>query len=329
MMKKTIVVLTAIALSACSSIKSIEIPDKATHSVDGLMYFMPKKNFLVTITIIKENNEKKISKVVLGTTASYPDLSKQYVLRYGGNVFGKNTLDVRVNEAGLLTSTKSTTISNVTDVFKNLAATAGMLGTLGLKIEKPGVVSAPCETVGDHSFVFDAPGVPYSACGMDITIKQIADSVSVVQHSKTAGKEYSGIFYRQNIPYVIKAVGKDLNVAALVFSPSESKTHFLPVSRTFFSNNQADFEFVEGIPTKYKQETEGEVVALSKLPADIIGAYFTGIGTVFDSFKSKYQKEGEVLTESLKLELAKKKYDACISAIKAGNRELIQTLGCQ
>ena len=94
----------------------------------------------------------------------------------GGNIFGKNTLDVRVNEAGLLTSTKSTTISNVTDVFKNLAATAGMPGALGLKIEKPGVVSAPCETVGDHSFVFEPATIPVpeslTICGMKINIER-------------------------------------------------------------------------------------------------------------------------------------------------------------
>lgn len=322
MMKITIIVLTVIALSACSSIKSIQSPDKGTDSVEGLTYFMPNKDFLVTITI----KNQKINKVVLGTTPSYPDLSTQYVLRHGGNVFGKNTLDVGVNEAGLLTSTKSTTISNVADAFKNLATTVGQLG--GLRIMKDVDKDQPCTNDGDHSFVFKVTG-QHKACGMVINITKKADLVNVVPHSKTANKEYSGIFYRQNIPYLITATGEGLNVASVVFSPSESETHFLPVSQTFFSNNEADFLFVEGIPTKYKQETEGEVVALFKLPADIIGAYFTSIGNLFNSFKAKDRGEADALAESLKLELAKKKYDACISAIKAGDDELITKLGCQ
>lgn len=336
MIKKTVVLLIAISLFACSSIKSIKIPplaaDKKPYSFDGLTYFMPKKDFLVTITIKGEdqNGEKQISKVTLGTTASYPDLSEQYVLRYRKNLLGKNTLDVSINEAGLLTSTKSTTVSNVADVFKNLAAIAGTVSVFGLKIEKPKtpkepepcVPSVSCETVGDHSFRLKEPG-SCTVCGMTINIQRLGE-FDGVQHSKTAGEEYPGIFYRQNIPYIITAVGSGLNAASLVFSPSQSNVHFLPVSRTFFSNNDADFQFVEGIPTKYKQDTDGELVALSKIPADVVGAYFTAIGTVFDSFKSKSQKEEQALTESLKLELAEKKYDACISAINAGKDELIK-----
>ena len=319
-MRKLTTALTIIALSACSSIKSIENPDKGTDSVEGLTYFMPKKDFLVTITI----KEKNITNVELGTTSSYPDLSKQYVLRHGGNVFGKNTLDVGINENGLLTSTKSTTVSNVTDVFKNLATTVGQFART--KAEPKQEVKDCAD--GVHSFVYKKPN-SYPACGMVINIKQQADFISVAPHSKTAKEEYSGVFYRQNIPYLITAVGKGLNVASVVLSPSESETHFLPISRTFFSNNEADFVFNEGIPTKYKQDTEGEVVALSKLPADILGAYFSAIGNLFENFKSNDQKETAALAESLKLELAKKKYDACISAIKSGNEALLKELGCQ
>lgn len=323
MLKKIIVVLTALTISACSSIKSIESPAKGTDSVAGLTYFMPNKDFLVTITI----KDTKVTKVVLGTTSSYPDMSKQYVLRHGGNAFGKNTLDVGVNEAGLLTSTKSTTVSGVTEAFKNLATTVGQLNTFG-RLKTTAIVDLSCTADGDQSFVYNAPG-SYRACGMNISIKQQSKFVNVVSHSKTAKEEHSGIFYRQNIPYLITAVGNGLNVTSIVFSPSESETHFLPVSRTFFSNNEADFAFIEGIPTKYKQETEGEAVALFKLPADILSAYFAGIGSVFDNFKTNDQKEGAALAESLKVELAKKKYDACISAIKAGDDALIKALSCQ
>ena len=184
MIKKTVVLLIAILLFACSSIKSIEIPDTKVkdYSDHGLMYFMPKKDFLVTITVDKE---KKISKVTLETTASYPDLSKQFVLRYSRNYIGKNTLDVGTTTQGLLTSTKSTTLSNVVDVLKNLATTAGMVTPYALKkIEKPGVVDKSCETIGDHSFVLEGPGKYEKICGMTIDIERRGNPCSVVKHSK-------------------------------------------------------------------------------------------------------------------------------------------------
>lgn len=311
---------TTFGLASCSSINTMVSP--SANDADGLTYFMPKKDFLVTVTI----KDKKAEKVVLGTTVSYPDLSKQYVLRHGGNAFGKNTLDVGISESGLLTSTKSTTQSSVTDAFKNLATSLGQIEQLGF--EKTLDSAEACTTNGDHTFVFKASGT-YTACGIEIKIAKQIDDSGIASHSKDESTEHSGIFYRQNIPYLVTATGGGLNVAAIVFSPSESRTHFLPVSRTFFSNNQADFGFVDGVPTKYKQETEGEAVALLKLPADILSAYFGAIGSMFESFKSSDTKEAAALTESLKLEIAKKKYDACIAAIKANDDPKIKELACQ
>ncbi|MBI4997233.1 MAG: hypothetical protein HZC22_10110 [Rhodocyclales bacterium] len=314
------VAFLALGLASCSSIKTVESP--SAKDADGLTYFMPKKDFLVTVTI----KDKKVEKVALGATASYPDLSKQYLLRHGGNAFGKNTLDVGISDSGLLTSTKSTTQSNVTDAFRNLATSLGQRKSLGF--ERALDSGEACTTNGDHTFVFKASG-SYAACGIKITIEKQIDDSGMVSHSKAGNTEHSGIFYRQNIPYLVTATGGGLNVAALVFSPSESKTHFLPVSRTFFSNNNADFGFADGVPSKYKQETEGEAVALLKLPADILSAYFGAIGSIFDSFKSNDTKEAAALAESLKLELAKKKYDACIAAIKANDDQKIKELACQ
>jgi hypothetical protein len=313
-------ILAAFGTVSCSSIKTVKSP--STNDADGLTYFMPKKDFLVVITI----KDKEVEKVALGTTASYPDLSTQYVIRHGSNAFGKNTLDVGVSDSGLLTSTKSTTLSNAADAFKNLATTYGQIESLGVNQNLEN--DRACTINGDHTFVFKTSG-PYKRCGISIEIKKQADDAGMASHSRKEKTEHSGIFYRQNIPYLVTASGGGLNAASIVFSPSESKTHFLPVSRTFFSNNQADFSFENGVPTKYKQETDGEAAALLKLPADILSAYFTAIGSTFDSFKTNDSKEAAALVESLKLELAKRKYDACIAAIKANDDAKIKELACQ
>ena len=123
MVRLSIIASVLMFLLGCSSIKSVQKPDSSNS--DGLTYFLPKKDFLVTVAIKKEGSNTVLDKLALGTTPSYPDLSTQYVLKHGTNLFGKNTLDVGVNEKGLLSSTKSTTTSSVSDVFKNLASTIG------------------------------------------------------------------------------------------------------------------------------------------------------------------------------------------------------------
>ena len=321
--------LISLTMAACSSINSVEVPKDVSGRANGLTYYMPNKDFLVVITV----KDQKVTQASLGTTAAYPDLSQQYVLRYRENAFGKNSLSVGLSESGLLTSTKSTSISNVTDVFKNLAGTLGQVAGF-----RKGIVAFPentCTTDGNHTFVYRKPG-DFTACGLAITIKPRSSSNDRIQaisgstenNRNQPGTEDSGIYYRQNIPYLMTVQGGGLDLAAIVFSPSASPTHFLPISRTFFSNNEADFGFVDGVPTKYAQETDGEALALLKLPADVIASYFSAIGSVFDSFKANDQKASAALIESLKLELAKQKYNACISAIKEGNDQMINELGC-
>lgn len=319
-MRILILLFFILSLASCSSIKSIQEP--TSDDVNGLTYYMPKKDFVVTVNV----KSSKITKVSFGTTPAFPDLSKQYVLNHGSNFLGKNTLDVAITEKGLLTSSKSTTVSNVTDAFKNLATTYGQLRTFSLV--GPPAPAGNCTTDGDHIFTYTKEG-SYTPCNLTVTIGKAALSNGTKPHSKNSAESYSGIFYRQNEPYTVSATGQGLNVSSIVFSPSDSKTLFLPVSKTFFANNEADFAFVDGVPTKYKQDTDGEAIALLKLPADILGAYFGAVGSVFDSFKSNDGKEVEALNSSLSLELAKKKYAACIEAIEAEDDDLIKELECK
>lgn len=66
---------------------------------------------------------------------------------------------------------------------------------------------------------------------------------------------------------------------------------------------------------------------LLKLPAEVIGAYFSAAGGVFDAFKVKDNSEVSAVGV-LKLEMAKKKYEACLAAIKANDQTQITALNC-
>jgi len=103
-------------LLGCASIESQESP--SGKPIQGLSYYMPQKDFVVTLTVKGQKPER----ATIGTTAAYPDLSRQYVLQYGRNWLGKNSLDVSVTSTGLLSTAKSSTQSGVTDAFKGLAS---------------------------------------------------------------------------------------------------------------------------------------------------------------------------------------------------------------
>ena len=108
-------------LLGCASIESQESP--SGNPIQGLSYYMPQKDFVVTLTVKGQKPEK----ATIGTTAAYPDLSRQYVLRYGRNWLGKNTLDVAVTSSGLLSTTNSSTQSGVAEAFRGLASSLGGL----------------------------------------------------------------------------------------------------------------------------------------------------------------------------------------------------------
>lgn len=320
-MKLALLAFMALFIVACSSVSSIEKPDE--DKVDGLTYYMPKRDFVVTV-VVKGGNIESVS---LGVTPAYADMSKQYVLSHRSSVVGKNTLDVSVTDKGLLATSKSTTVSSLSEAFKSLAASYGRLDKVLAADAVP--ADKACTKDGDHVFTYSVLSSSESPCGLDVTIEKLGSADNVIGHKKTKNMPYSGFFYRQNEPYKISVAGDGLNFSSIVFSPSESKTFFLPVSKTLFANNEAEFVFNDGVPEKYKQDVDGEAVAFLKLPADVIGAYFGAVGSVFDSFKSNDQKESEAINASLSLEIAKKKYAACLEALNAGDKTLVESLNCK
>jgi len=117
-MSKKIVIVSVMFLSSCSNTISTIVENE---SVDGLTYFMPNKDFIVTITM-SEPDEKtginKVNNVVFSTSTAYADRSIQYVLQHGTNLLNDNKLDITVDTRGLLKSSKSTSNSKVADVLK-------------------------------------------------------------------------------------------------------------------------------------------------------------------------------------------------------------------
>ena len=271
----------------------------------------------------------KVTNIALAATDAYADLTKAYALRYEYNLLAKNKLEIDVNLAGLLTSSKASTTGEIAGAFKDLGTAAGTLRGLGLGPEGKKAVSTPeveCTNDGTRIFAFDEPATKGSVCKgkIDVSIQPLWVAPAkdkVINTSRQEDKSaHSGIFYRQNRPYLVIAAGEGFNAANIVFAPAIDEVLFLPIARTVFTTNDAQITLTDGgVPSKYDQDTDGELLGLFKIPANIIGAYFDAIGNLFGRFSTRDKADAGQLSDALKLELAKQKYEACITAISAKN----------
>lgn len=316
-MIRTIIWLSiALICSACASYTSTDARTDTASAPDGLMYFLPKKDFKITITIASNTAPS----ITLATTAAYPDPFERYALRYQRGLVGRTDMDIAVSN-GLLTSATSVYTPQVSDALEAISGVA-----------PPGFVpfeatDLSCKA-GTHTFIYDAPGQYDDACGLRIDIETLHALEYVMPRTSQPDTEQPGVFYRQNLPYRITASSKGRNISNVVFSPSGSETYFLPLPKSFFAGHNTNFTFTDGVPSSFNVDSDSEIIALAKLPADVIGAYFSAVGKLFTAFSTASTEEASALNDALTLELAKQKYDACIAAIKAGNPELVRDLGC-
>ncbi|MDN3922525.1 hypothetical protein [Roseateles violae] len=326
MKKYVVLAICSPMLLACASIDSIQ----SDAPGDGLVYYMPNKDFIVTVV----NNDSGVS-ASIESSAAYPDLSQPYVLNFNRNWIGKNEIKVGVGASGLLTSAKSTTTSGISDVLKNLAASFGAAAAMTDPTKE-----GPCPK-GSFTYVVQLKSRVEKdrklACGLSVVFEPLrwpaeTESKPVTKDELSKGRQGTGIFYRQEEPYLVQVVSTSepskISASAIKFSPSQATTRFLPIAKTLFASNEAEFAFTDGMPTKYDQNADGELIGLLKLPADVIGAYFEAMGKIFTSFKGKDEGQASVLAAETQLELAKIKYAACAKAIQAKDDKLILSLEC-
>ena len=321
-MKKHLILAGCVALiSACSGVKSVPDPDQ--DNLDGLIYYMPMRDLIVTVEI---GDGDKLNSVTIGTSAPYADRSRKYSLSFQKALLANNDINIGTSSAGLLKSATSETTSQVSEIFKGLASLAGSAAGAA------NVVESPMCTKGSHVFTYKFPALAEETpCGVKVKVKRYDNagidlSTKRVTDNKSGN---SGIFYKQEIAYLISVTYPgELNAAKIVTSPSESPIYFLPISKTLFSTSKADFTFDEGVPTKFAQKEDSELASLFSLPATIIGAYFTAVGNIFSSFKANDDKQVAALQSELALEIQKRKTRECMAAAKDGRTDDIQKLDC-
>ncbi len=356
-MKETgIMVLVILLLSACSTTTSTAV---RMNGVDGLTYYMPKKDFIVTVTMAGEGTELHVSDVVLEATSAYADRSQQYVLQHNLNLLSDSKLDVTVDPSGLLKTTNSTTTTQVQATLEGIAASAGY-GSFAPNPDDRSLTDN-CTKAGVYVFLFDPLNLfpegkhleKDAKCGLTIEfIKLDKGKTKGKELNKNKNEKHSGVFYRQEMPYKLRAFTSDgtINKEKIIFSPSESKTMFLPLSRSFFATSNATLTFEHGIPVGYIQDDKSELVGAVSIPAQVIDAYFAAAGKLFSAFSTKNTNETALIEQETSLALAKHntqkelelakleadnkyklrelKIQACTAAINGNNPELVKALEC-
>jgi hypothetical protein len=323
MIKHSWALVLATTLTGCASLTS----EPTSEPGDGLVYYLPKKDLIITV----KRTQAASPEVKIEASAAYPDTGTPYLLAFSRNLIGKNELHIGVTSTGLLTSATSTTTSGISDVLKNLAASLGAVSALAAPPLAP---AAPCP-FGTTTHVYDlsqtAIAEPDLPCGFSVTLVHTDSAKGSGKHVGKTPSGGSGIFYRQQEAFLVTVKSTDgggINDSKIVLSPSKAGIRYLPIERTLFANNKADFGFEDGVPTKYDQNADGELIGLLKLPADVIGAYFGAVGQLFSSLKETNNAQVDAMNADLKLQLAKQKFEACGMAIRQQNSELIKTLEC-
>lgn len=314
-----------LVLCGCASVQST--PLSAARRIEGVTYFMPKQDLLVTFTVKDGGKSQAVS---IAVTQAYPDLGKGYLLQHVANGLSKSTSTVGVGTNGLLTTTETTIASGVTDVAKSLGE---LMGTAGAIARRPDLMQpmtparASCAD-GTHVYRMDLQ-TPGTLVVCDDTV-EVTRLIARADTAPTPGPaEANGLFYRQAEPYSVEVRGGGrVHAAGIVLSPSNAPVRYLPVRRSFAAGNKTNVAFLDGMPTSVTQEIDGEFVAIVKLPAVVATSYFKAIGSLFDSFKTRDTNEAAMLAGEIKLDLARRKYEACLAAIRSGDAATQAALGC-
>lgn len=320
--------VSVVALSGCASVTS-KVETAGSAASDGLVYYMPRKPVKVTISV----DSAGVQTPSVDTIDASADTSRRFVLDYEKNLVGKNHLAMGVTSDGLLTSSNADTTSGIIAIVQNLGKAIGaaqaMVAAAAPVIGAPPPVTCPKSST---NVVLIYPEVTTKAarCGYTIELHDLSggDVVSHVHENSTRASKTSshqaGIFYKADLPYLVQV--KDANnqivTSAIAFSPDLSPIAFVPVTRTLFSDNHTNITLSRGTVTSVDEQSDGELIALTELPADFISAYAGALGQLFSAFGTDNQSKATLLADKNALAVASMKHQACSLALKASSATL-------
>jgi len=320
----------AVTLQGCAGIQSNVL--KEQQKVEGLAYHLPMRYFVLTVVRAKGSTtgaDWSESEVVA-------DTRKTYALQYNPHLIGKTETTLEASVAGLLGTANTKTTDSA-------AALAEVVETKRLLMKGAfAKMEGECGADGTFVYLFEGTTTPARLCGdieYGVTPLPLAGvGLKAASAAKPADADMgidaaAGVFYRQQRPYIahVRAgAGSAIVVetSKILLAPNESPVMLLPYARTLFAANDGKITLDKGMPTKYEQSTDGEFVALLKVPAAVLSAYFTAMGNVFSAFTSNATKEQELAIKQYRLALLAYKLERCQEAFKKDDKTAMETLQC-
>jgi hypothetical protein len=319
----------AAVLGGCAAIET-KVP-AAGGPVRGLAYHLPMRYLHLTLT----RDATGTTNATWSEGALMPDLSKIYTLEYQRHLFGKAEITLKVGASGLLGTADTKVSDSAGELVKAfpsfaLAAEARLLG------------ADPPKACGTGTFTFLYDPVQRRAdepiCGdvwawVDPLQPNKGPNVGDADQDVPPFGQF-GIYYRQLRPYLATATVSSADgkvrqrESKILMAPNESPVMVLPYARTLFAANDGQLKLQDGMPEEYTQSTESEFIALLKLPAAVLSAYFKAAGDVFSAFATNAQAEQSLARQKLELALQAFKIEQCSQALKNKDKPALEALGC-
>lgn len=313
--------LMIVAVSGCAGLKSTATGPKANRDATGLRYHLPMKDLSVNFTVA----DGKINTLTIATTSSYPDVSQAFLVDLSESYFQKrnNTL---IAQNGVLTSATSTLEAVSLTSLAGAAAVNGFSFSLApANQQRSGCMN------GSYSYVIEF-GKQAKSLPCHIEISGVENPVAGFAADKDctpAGAGNAALYYRMNLPYKVIAKYNDISYETIVFSPSQSCTYSYKFPRSFFAKDTHTLTFDNGVLTNVTFDDESEIVGLLGAPATVLSQYTTALGKIFETRITAEASEAALLNQSVQLELAKIKYEACLNAVAANDTAAIAQLSCK
>lgn len=307
-----------LSLVGCAGISTTvyELKDK-TPPADGIVYYMPRQPILVTVILDKDKNKT----ITVTSGRAEPDFSRRFVLSYKSSLIGTNHVILSVSSSGLLETSNSIVTSGVNQIAKNIAADIGAVTALGSPAP---LLAQTCQPSQSYTVAINPENnqsVP-DICGFSISVARTQEYTAYDTRRLSESRvKLDGIFYRQQIPYIISVTDSETKAKSeyQALSPNESATLYYPVTRSFFANNQTNITLADGVITQVDESTDGELVGLTQLPADVLSGYFGAVGSIFGQIGTATTNKASVNTDQMNLALAQTKLKICQQIIASNS----------
>jgi hypothetical protein len=272
----------------------------------GLVYSLPQT--LVQVTATQDSDTRVVTYTV--TASTLPDPRAKFRLRFSPSGETDNTLDLKVDSNGLLTSTTANITDRTGDIVVAIASTIAAAARLPLSAPQglpPPVAPAPSIYPFTEYFALDELLTEKTLNdNARIKIEKLNDSGAVKPPDQSC--TYS-ICYRSLIPVVGTIISGAYRTQFYFPAIDTSRTEGISLKSAALVARTNTVEFSNGIATHVAISQPSTNLALASLPLTVVKAIMTSLFTLNISYindqQALLQAQTALLTAAQNLQNAK------------------------